>query len=214
MAAARKLYGVVGATPTLRALASLFEHDLEFEFVAIEHLQDHLFSLSPFGQLPIYQDGDMTLFGSRAIMRGISHTYLHPQQDQIYMKPKLQGLASTWIDVEDHHFDPLASWLVSELVFKPRRGEPVDETAVAEAEAKLASVLDVYEERLGASEYLGGDKFTSADLTHLPHLYYLMRTPVKRLFDERRRVGEWCARIMDRPAWAKVVEMVEAAHQK
>ncbi|KAF7119609.1 hypothetical protein RHSIM_Rhsim13G0013700 [Rhododendron simsii] len=142
--------------------------------------------------------------GSRPIMRCVSH--MNPKTNQIYMAPKMQGIVSTWMDVEDHHFDPPALMLISELVYKPKNGLPPDEMVVASEEAKLAGVLDVYEEKLTNSEFLGGDKFTSADLTHLPSLHYLMRTPVKRLFGERPKVSAWCATITSRPAWAKVVE--------
>uniref|UniRef100_A0A5B7BV10 glutathione transferase n=1 Tax=Davidia involucrata TaxID=16924 RepID=A0A5B7BV10_DAVIN len=148
-------------------------------------------------------------------MRSISHVYPNPGKEQIYMVPKMQGIAATWIDVEDHQFDPPASKLILELVYKPKNGLPSDQTAVSQEEAKLAIVLDVYEDRLAHSKYFGGDKFTSADLTHLPNLYYLMATPAKRLFDHlfdhRPHVGAWCNDIMSRPAWTKVVEMVEKA---
>ncbi|CAL5352326.1 unnamed protein product [Camellia sinensis] len=149
-------------------------------------------------------------------MRRISHLYPKPGKEQVYMEPKMQGIAAAWIDVEDHQFHPPASKLTSELVYKykAKNGQPANEAVVAEEEAKLARVLDVYEERLIDSKFLGGDKFTSADLTHLPYLYHLMRTPVKRLFEERRRMSDWCAGMLARPAWTKVAEMVEEAGRK
>ncbi|KAK1559833.1 hypothetical protein Q3G72_018896 [Acer saccharum] len=54
-----------------------------------------------------------------------------------------------------------------------------------------------------------GDKFTAADLTHLPCLYYLMATPIKSLFNDRPYVSAWCAAILARPAWSMVVFMVD-----
>ncbi|KAL9662919.1 hypothetical protein QQ045_027754 [Rhodiola kirilowii] len=143
-------------------------------------------------------------------MRFISHNYFTPDNEQVYVVPKLQGIASGWIDIEDHHFDPPASKLIWELVFKPKfTGRVPDEAIVAEEEAKLAKVLDIYEKRLGECKFLGGDKFTSGDLTHLPCLYYLTGTPVERLFDERVLVSLWKKSIMSREGWKKVVEMVE-----
>ncbi|KAJ7972932.1 glutathione S-transferase-like [Quillaja saponaria] len=215
--AVRKLYGIVGSTDTIRALSSLFEHELEFEFIPLDlkakathHNNDPILSLNPFGQLLVFQDDDLTLFESRTIMRFISHEYAKPGEEQVYLVPKQQGIAATWIDVEDHQFDPPASKLRQELVDKPRSGLPTDENVVAEEEAKLIEVLDVYEERLSNSKYLGGDRFTSADLTHLPNLYYLMDASVtKQLFYERPHVRAWCNTIMSRHAWIKVVEMVQ-----
>ena len=146
---------------------------------------------------------------SRAIMRFITHYYRKPGTELVYEVPKLQGIAATWIDVEDHQFSPPAEKLRQELVDKAKKGLPMDKEVVAEAEAKLVKVLDVYEERLKHSKYLGGDRFTSADLTHLPYLYHLMGTPVKQLFEERPNVSTWCKDILSRPCWSKVVEMVE-----
>ncbi|GMH30995.1 hypothetical protein Nepgr_032838 [Nepenthes gracilis] len=142
-------------------------------------------------------------------MRCLSHAYPKAGKEQVYMAPKMQGIVAAWIDVEDHHFSPPASKLIAELVEKPRRGLPANQEVVSEAAAKLAAVLDVYEERLTESEFLGGDKFTSADLTHLPNLYYLMATPVcMKLFETRPHVYRWCNAMLSRPAWAKVVDML------
>ncbi|CAL5382991.1 unnamed protein product [Camellia sinensis] len=144
--------------------------------------------LKPFAEVPAFQDGDLTLFESRAIMRFIAFAYPKPGKEHIFKDPLTQGVVAAWIDVQDHQFNPPALKLINELIFKPKNGFTPDTTAVAEEEAKLAKVLDIYEERLGESEYLGGEKFTSADLTHLPNLYYLMQTSMNRLIESRPRV--------------------------
>ncbi|GAV89456.1 GST_N_3 domain-containing protein [Cephalotus follicularis] len=162
--AAKKLYGTLSCPATMRALASMFEHELNFEFIPVDltGAGDHdvkkgpFLSLNPFGNGLLFQDGDsLTLFESRAIMRFISHQYPKPGKEQVFIVPKLQGIAATWIDVEDHQFDPPTSKLVMELVHKPKIGLPTNQAVVAEEEAKLAMVLDVYEERLTVSPYLG-----------------------------------------------------------
>ncbi|KAH6766389.1 glutathione S-transferase F3 [Perilla frutescens var. hirtella] len=63
-----------------------------------------------------------------------------------------------------------------------------DDAIVDEQEAELNKVLDVYEDRLAQSKFLGGDCFTLADLHHLPTLDYLMASPVKSIFDSHPRV--------------------------
>ncbi|KAF5954711.1 hypothetical protein HYC85_007567 [Camellia sinensis] len=185
-----QVYGNLTSPPTLRLLASVYEDDLDFEFVPIdieagEHKQEPFLSLNPFAGVPAFQDGDLTLFG----------------KEHIFKDPLTEGVVAAWIDVQDHQFNPPALKLINELIFKPKNGFTPDTTAVAEEEAKLAKVLDIYEERLGEFECLGGEKFTSADLTHLPNLYYLMQTPMNRLIESRPRVRAWCASIMARPAW-------------
>lgn len=142
-------------------------------------------------------------------MRYISHTYHKEGKEQVFEEPKLQGIAATWIDVEDHVFGPPSTKLITELVDKPRNGLQTDEAVVAEEEAKLGKVLDVYEERLRESDYLGGTKFTSADLTHFPALYLLFATPLKRLFLDRPRVCAWSRHILSRPSSAKVMDVAD-----
>jgi glutathione S-transferase len=211
--AVKKLHGAFGCRSTMRALAPLTELELDFEFIPLdvnagEHQKNSFLALSPFGEIPVYQEEDLTVFGSRAIMRYITHSFPIPEKALIFAEPKLQGLVANWIDIEDHQFDPPATKLINELLNKPKLGLTTDQAVVAKETEKLTKVLDVYEERLNQSDYLGGCKFTSADLTHLPNLYYLMDTPVKQLFYERPRVCAWANDILARPAWNKVVAMV------
>lgn len=51
-----------------RVLACLFEKEIEFETVDIdlfkgEHKQPDFLKLQPFGEVPLIQDGDFTLYG-------------------------------------------------------------------------------------------------------------------------------------------------------
>ncbi|XP_047337222.1 glutathione S-transferase-like [Impatiens glandulifera] len=207
------LYGSNDSKETMRVFASLFEHEVPFEFINVNiKPKDHRSFLSqiPFGELPVYkeEDDDLVLFGSRAIMRYISHVYMIKGKEHVFVSPRMQGMVSSWIESEDHWFDPLASKLIYELIDKPKVGLPAEEAVVDETEDELAKILDLYEDQLKENDYLAGDKFTSADLTHLPNLYYLIKTKTKRLFEERPRVAAWCALIMSRPAWAKVLAMV------
>lgn len=202
--AIRKLHGSVDCIGTQRVMASLFEHQLEFEFVPVDpksaHNLTHLLYLNPFGEIPVLEDGDLILFESRAAMRYISHEYATQAIQQVYMTPLIQGVVATWIDVENHQFQTPALGLIADL----RSGQ----AAVEEEERRLGRVLDVYEERLRKSEFLGGDKFTAADLTHMPYLHALMKsTRGKRLLEGRPHVAKWCASLLSRPSWARVMDM-------
>ena len=117
------------------------------------------------------------------------------------------AIVAVWMEVEAHQFNPVASKLGWELVFKPMFGMTTDAAVVEENEAKLAKVLDIYEARLAQNKYMGGDAFTLADLHHLPTVQVLMGTQCKKFFDSRPCVSAWCADILARPSWAKVVAM-------
>ncbi|KAK9048477.1 hypothetical protein SSX86_026904 [Deinandra increscens subsp. villosa] len=212
---ALKLYGFVGSNATFRALASLFEKDLDFEFVKVhmagrEHKTPQFLSRNPFGQVPVLEDGDITVFESRAITQYIARTYADKGTDLMMKDPKKMAIQSVWMEVESQKFDLPSHKLTIELYVNVlRRGQEADEALVAEFETKLADVLDVYELRLKESKYLGGDSFTLVDLHHLPNLHYLMATKVKRLFDARPHVSAWAADIVSRPAWVKVASMLQ-----
>ncbi|KAL3725416.1 glutathione S-transferase [Eucalyptus grandis] len=206
-----KVYGNLMSTAAMRVFAALYEKDLEFELVTVdmkagEHKQENFLALNPFGQVPAFEDGDLKLFESRAITQYIAHEYA-AKGAPLVCEGKPMATVAVWMEVEAHQFDPVASKLQWELVFKPLFGMAVDAAAVKENEAKLVKVLDVYEARLGQSKYLGCDCFTLADLHHIPTLTNLMGTPLKELFEARPKVSAWVADIMARPAWAKVLAM-------
>ncbi|XP_058082181.1 glutathione S-transferase-like isoform X1 [Magnolia sinica] len=211
-----KVHGGVLSTATQRVLACLHEKQLEYELVRVDmaagdHKKEPFLSLNPFGKVPAFEDGDLKLFESRAITQYLVYTYPEKGTELIYQDPKKMATIGVWMEVEAHHFDPVASKLVWELFFKPMFGMAVDSAVVTEYEAKLSQVLDVYESRLGQSKYLGGDCFSLADLHHLPCMQYLMGTPVKELFYARVHVAAWCNDLLARPAWNKVMELKNQA---
>ncbi|KAL8170947.1 hypothetical protein V2J09_022751, partial [Rumex salicifolius] len=209
-----KLHGNVMSTATMRATACLHEKEIDFEFVNVDmrsgaHKHPSFLSLNPFGQVPAFEDGDLQLFESRAITQYLAHEHKHKGTDLVCGNGKTMALISVWSEVESKQFDPVTSKLVWELLVKKMLGMETDEAVVAESEAKLAAVLDVYEARLSKSKYLACDCFTLADLHHLPNIHVLMSTPVKKLFDQRPHFAAWSADILARPAWAKVVAAAE-----
>lgn len=212
-----KVHGSPLSSPTLRVVAAAYEKELDFEFVHVDfesgaHKQLPHLALNPFGQVPAFEDGDLQPFESRAIKNYITHTYERNGTTLISKDMKQKAIQAVWMEVEAHQFDPTATKLVWELVFKAMFGmQPPDMAIVEENEAKLAKVLDVYEARLSQTRYLGGETFTLADLHHLPQMNRLMSTGVKKLFDERPCVSTWCSDILARPAWKKTVELAETS---
>ncbi|XP_030947650.1 glutathione S-transferase-like [Quercus lobata] len=210
--AAIKVHGNPLSTASMRVLATVYEKEIDHEFVFVdmragEHKKEHFLSFNPFGQVPALEDGDLKLFESRAINKYVACEYADKGTQLIYQDSKKMAITSVWMEVEAQQYDPAASKLGWELAIKPLLGMSTDTAVVEENEAKLAKVLDVYESRLAQSKYLGGDCFTLADLHHLPTLHYLFGTQVKKLFDSRPHVSAWVADITARPAWLKVLAL-------
>ncbi|GAB4829796.1 hypothetical protein Ancab_019449 [Ancistrocladus abbreviatus] len=202
-----KVHGSVFSTATLRVIACLNEKEVAFDFLPVDmqsgaHKKEPLTSLNPFGQVPALEDGDLKLFESRAITQYIAHEHPTKGTNLLFQDSKKMATMSVWMEVEAHQFDPAASKLAWELVYKKMFGLETDPAAVREHETTLAKVLDIYEARLAHSKYLAGDSFSLADLHHLPVLHNLMGTPSKKLFEERPHVSAWCSDILARPAWA------------
>jgi glutathione S-transferase len=100
-----------------------------------------------------------------------------------------------WLQAEAQSFDAPSSALAFHLAFAPRlraspayaasaaaeeEQEDLHHAGVAESEALLLRVLDVYDDALARTAYLAGDAFTLADLSHLPNAHYLACTAMGR----------------------------------
>ncbi|CAN6468826.1 unnamed protein product [Victoria cruziana] len=211
--AERKVYGTSLSTATMRAVVCLYEKDVEFDFVVVDmragaHKREPFISLNPFGQVPAYQEGDATFFESRAISKSIAYKYMDKGTQLLGKSPEESAQIGVWTEVEAHQFDPPASKILFECRAKPMfLGAPTDDAVVAENEARLSKVLDVYEARLAKHEYLAGPDFSLADLHHLPCVHALMKVPrAAALFTSREHVDAWVKDITSRPAWCKVVQ--------
>nr|AAF65767.1 glutathione S-transferase [Euphorbia esula] len=209
-----KVHGAAMSTATQRVLVCLEEKGLDYELCPVnmatgEHKKQPFLSINPFGQVPGFEHGDLKLFESRAITQYITHENAQ-KGTNLLCQGKEMAILGVWLEVEAQKFEPVASKLNWEIVFKPMFGMQTDPAAVEENETKLAGVLDVYETRLSQSKYLGGDSFTLADLHHLPNLQLLLNHQSKKVIDARPKVAAWAADITARQTWAKVL----ALHKK
>ncbi|CAH9117405.1 unnamed protein product [Cuscuta epithymum] len=210
---ALKVHGSLASSATLRVIGCLEEKGLKYEFVRVnlqagEHKKEPFLRLNPFGQVPAFEDGDLTLFESRAITQYIAHTYANRGSQLIPSDNKTMDTMSLWMEIEANHFDEVGSKLYHELTIKPMRGMVADKAAVAQHEEALVKILDVYEERLKVSKFLAGNCFTLVDLHHTPLIYHLMHTKVKVLFEARSNVAAWVDYLFTRPAWLKVLQLI------
>ncbi|XP_042506794.1 glutathione S-transferase F10-like [Macadamia integrifolia] len=213
MATTVKVFGPPMSTAVSRVLVCLLEKDVQFQLINVsmakgEHKKPDYLKIQPFGQVPAFQDEDISLFESRAICRYISDKYSKQGNNSLFgTNPLEKASIDQWLEAEGQSFHPPSGALVFQLAFAPRMKIKQDENLIKQSEAKLSKVLDVYEQRLGDSRFLAGDEFTLADLSHLPNTQYLVNTEKGNLFKERKNVGRWWDEISGRDSWKKVVEM-------
>ncbi|XP_002530205.2 glutathione S-transferase F9 [Ricinus communis] len=207
-----KVYGPAYASPK-RVLVCLIEKGIDFETVPVdlikgEHRNPDFLKLQPFGALPVIQDGDYTLYESRAIIRYYAEKYKSQGTDLLGKTIEERGLVDQWLEVEAQNYHPHVYNMTLHVLFASALGFTPDKKLIKESEEKIAKVLDIYEERLSKSKYLAGDFFSLADLSHLPFTQYLVG-PMKRecMIKDRKYVSAWWDDISSRPSWKKVLEL-------
>ncbi|KAK3220226.1 hypothetical protein Dsin_014196 [Dipteronia sinensis] len=210
-----KVYGSVRAACPQRVLVCLLEKDIEFEIVHVDLDQGEQKSLEflfrqPFGQVPVVEDGDFRLFESRAIVRYYAAKYANHGPNLLGTTLEERATVDQWLEVEAHNFNNLVYTLALQLMVLPRMGQPGDLALVHSCERKLEDVFDIYENRLSKSNYLAGDWFSLADLSHLPSIRFLMNEgKLGHLVKERKHVNRWWEEISGRPAWKKLMKLVD-----
>ncbi|KAG8741698.1 hypothetical protein FRC10_002571 [Ceratobasidium sp. 414] len=201
-----KLHGANYSTCTRRVITTCNEIGVKVEVVPVdlskgEHKTEaYIATKQPFGIIPVLEDEDgFQVYESRAIARYLVAKYgkgsplLPPPSDF-----KAYGLFEQAASVEYSSFDPSASGLAAELVFK--KGLEPNEVLVEQYKTTLKAKMDGYERILSKSKYLAGDTFTLADLFHLP--YGTMAFDLDpSLLDSKPHVKRWWDDISSREAW-------------
>lgn len=207
MAPAVKVYGWAVSPFVARALLCLEEAGVDYELVPMsraagDHRQPEHLARNPFGQVPVLEDGDLTLFESRAIARHVLRKY----KPELLREGNVEeaAMVDVWLEVEAHQYHPAAGAIMVQCIIAPLLGGARDQAVVDENAEKLRKVLEVYEARLAQCKYLAGDFVSLADLSHFPVMRYFMATEYASLVEACPRVRAWWEELAARPAARKV----------
>uniref|UniRef100_A0A452XZR9 glutathione transferase n=2 Tax=Aegilops tauschii subsp. strangulata TaxID=200361 RepID=A0A452XZR9_AEGTS len=211
MAPAVKVYGWAVSPFVARPLLCLEEAGVEYELVSMsraagDHRQPDFLARNPFGQVPVLEDGDLTIFESRAVARHVLRN--HKPELLGSGSPESAAMVDVWLEVEAHQHQTPAGTIVMQCILTPFLGCKRDQAAIDENAAKLTKLFDVYEARLSASRYLAGDSLSLADLSHFPLMRYFMDTEYASLVEERPHVKAWWEELKVRPAAKRVTEFM------
>lgn len=214
-----QVFGSPASTEVARVLACLFEKEVEFQLIRTDTYRgkqrrpDYL-KLQPLGESLTYEDGKNTLVDSRAICQHIADTFAEQGNKDLLGRGTLERASiEQWLRTESQIFDPPSSTLVFYLAFAPTQDIEMNSEEVKKSKKELEKVLDIYEKRLGDTNYLAGDKFTLADLAHIPNTHRLMTMVPEcaAMFEGRPNVMKWWEAISARPKWTRVVELQKEA---
>ncbi|CAO2206384.1 unnamed protein product [Urochloa humidicola] len=201
-----------------RVLTCLYEKNVKFETIKASYKD--ILSLQASSSVPVpFYDGPVFLQDSRAICRYLAETYEHQGYPFLLGKDVLERASiEQWLRNEEHAFDPPSRALFCHIAFPLHDEDDDDNEDINREKRKLEEVLEVYEQRLGESDYLAGNKFTLADLVHLPGTHHVITSErFAYLYDSRKNVQKWWNRISARDSWQQVLrdmKTVEEEHRK
>ena len=150
-------------------------------------------ALQPFGQIPTYEEGDLALWETGAIVLHIAETHagLLPKDSNArartiaWMFAALSSVEPWILEIESTHFHD--------------RGQAWGADRLAQAENRLRVRLDDLDRALGDKNWLMGE-FTAADILMCSVLWRVKGEPV---LDERPRLAAYLARGAARPAYQR-----------
>ncbi|NYE59321.1 glutathione S-transferase [Duganella sp. 1224] len=156
-----KLYGIPLSGHTHRAQLFLSLLNLPHDFVSVnlgagEHRQQPFLSMNAFGEIPVLQDGDVTLADSNAIL-----VYLASKYDDsgrwLPRDPLTAAQVQRWLSAAAGKiaYGPAAARLVT--VFNAQRDHEA-------AKAIAVRLFDVMEQELQGRHWLAGEHATIADI--------------------------------------------------
>ena len=158
------------------------------EMKAPEHLVRH-----PFGQIPTYEEGDLTLFESGSIV-------FHIAQNRAGLLPEeasARALAITWMFAALNTVEPPLVDLATAAIFE--RDKPWYEQRLPLAWERARNPLGYLSRRLGALEWFDG-AFSAGDLMMAGVLF---RSKGLGTLDDHPNLAAYGARAEARPAYQR-----------
>jgi glutathione S-transferase len=153
-------------------------------------------ALHPFGQIPTYEEGDLVLFESGAIVVHIAerHTGLLPDDTNA------RARAITWVFAALNTVEPPIVERGAIILFE--RDKPWYQERLLVAEGHVRNRLRDLANRLGDSDWLEGE-FSAADLLMAS---VLLRLGTLEMLDEYPNLAAYVSRATARPAYKRAFD--------
>lgn len=157
-------------------------------------------AIQPFGQIPTYEDGDLTLFESGAIVLHVAerHPGLLPDE------AKARARAIMWMFAALNTLEPPI--FDRSLVRILERDKPWYEERLSALDEIIRKRLEGLSNHLGDADWLDG-AFSAGDLLMVT---VLRRLQGSGLLEERPNLGAYVARAEARPAYQRAFEAQRA----
>ena len=150
-------------------------------------------TVHPFGQIPTYEEGDLTLFETGAIVLHIGERY----PGLLSNDANARARAIMWMFAAVNTIEPPIVDLVTARLFE--RDQPWAEARLPLVEERVHPRMKQLSARLGASDWLEGE-FTAGDLMMVS---VLLRLRSSGILDQYRNLAAYVARGEERPAYQR-----------
>jgi glutathione S-transferase len=174
---------------------------LPFERIDVDlaggaHKAPAFLAMNPFGQVPVIEDGDVTVTDSNAILVYLASRYAAEPEQWFPREPVAAAAVQRWLSVAAGPlaFGPAAARIVQ--LFKR-----ADDTAPMIARAH--GLLNVMEAQLGQSPFLTGSAPTLADIANYSYVAHAPEGNVS--LEAYPQVRGWLARIEELPGFVPMV---------
>lgn len=199
-----QLKGRNNSSNVMKALWVLDEIGLDYEREDIggafgKNDEAPYLTLNPNGRIPTIIEGGLVLWESNSIVRYIAST--HSLGDLCPADPAGRALCEMWMDWQltelVNGMVPVFHGLIRKL---PAERDPA---AIATARDVWAGKWAILDDHLSRNAYIGGDRFTMADIPIGPIAYRWYELPIER--EDFTHLQRWYDLICARPAFRKHV---------
>ena len=192
-----KLWGRTNSLNVQKALLCLGELGLPFERVdagmqfGVVKTPDYM-AKNPNSVVPTLEEDGFVLWESNAIVLYLAST--HGAGTLWPTDPRARALADRWMDWQQTSHNPSLTTVFWNLVRSPGAVSPTEFDAAC---AKVERAMDILDEALAQSQWLGGDAFTMAECALAPGVHRYLHLPMER--KPRAHVKRWYEAILQRP---------------
>jgi len=164
------------STYTRSARMAFHEKGIAYTLDSQPPHSDAVNAIHPFGKIPAFRAGALTLFETSAIMRYVDEAFAGPalMPDSAADRARVEQ----WISATNAYFyDAMALRYVLQYIFpKGADGKP-DRATIDGAIADMKRYLALLDAGYGARNFIVGDRLSLADLLLAPLLFYVGRMP-------------------------------------
>jgi len=175
-AATITVYGDPRSSYVRTVRMALAEKGIAYTHDPVAPHTEQILAICPFGRVPGFRDGDLTLYETTAIVRYIDECFDGPSllAGNARSRAAMEQYASL---INCHGYDAMVRRYVLQYVFPKGANNTPDRAVIDVAVPQIKSQLEVFDRAYGPRNLLAGDTVTLADLLLAPIIFYLGMFP-------------------------------------